>query len=209
MFPVFMPRSGPVGLEGVCWLLGGAGGLDSWKEAWRLSLRDILILTDQQTELRWREELFFSVGRRRAVDTLQGHTDLNLLAFFRAAALSGQQEALLQALDSGEEQKMRNGSHLLTFEGTNILSLFSVAANSSDDLGVAARCLACIADVLGCLAGEGKGGLRSGPAANPSWAPAFKLLEDGNLSAGVQELANQRKHWFSRSGFFFFLSVKN
>ncbi|KAK9952014.1 hypothetical protein ABG768_017880 [Culter alburnus] len=173
LFPVFMPRSGPVGLEGVCWLLGGAGGLDSWKEAWRLSLRDILILTDQQTELRWREELFFSVGRRRAVDTLQGHTDLSLLPFFRAAALSGQQEALLQALDS-------------------------VAANSSGDLGVAARCLACIADVLGCLAGEGKGGLRSGPAANPSWAPAFKLLEDGNLNAGVQELANQRKHWISR-----------
>ncbi|ROL52789.1 L-fucose kinase [Anabarilius grahami] len=150
LFPVFMPRSGPVGLEGVCWLLGGTGGLDSWKEAWRLSLRDILILTDQQTELRWREELFFS-----------------------SSSAVRQQEALLQALDS-------------------------VAANSSGDLGVAARCLACIADVLGCLAGEGKGGLRSGPAANPSWAPAFKLLEDGNLNAGVQELANQRKHWFSR-----------
>lgn len=74
-----------------------------------------------------------------------------------------------------------------------------MAAGSSGDLGVAARCLACIADVLGCLAGEGKGGLRSGPAANPSWAPAFKLLEEGNLSAGVQELANQRKHWLSRS----------
>uniref|UniRef100_A0A9J7XMT7 L-fucose kinase n=1 Tax=Cyprinus carpio carpio TaxID=630221 RepID=A0A9J7XMT7_CYPCA len=173
LFPVFMPRSGPVGLEGVCWLLGGAGGLDSWREAWRLSLRDILVLTDQQTELRWREELFFSVGRRRAVDALQGHTDLSLLPFFRAAALAGQQEELLQVLDS-------------------------VAAGSSGDLGVAARSLACIADVLGCLAGEGKGGLRSGPAANPSWAPAFKLLEDGNLPAGVQELANQRKHWLCR-----------
>ncbi|XP_016322267.1 L-fucose kinase isoform X2 [Sinocyclocheilus anshuiensis] len=173
LFPVFMPHSGPVGLEGVCWLLGGAGGLDSWREAWRLSLRDILILTDQQRELRWREKLFFSVGRRRAVDTLQGHMNLSLQPFFRAAALVGQQEELLQVLDS-------------------------VAAGSSGDLGVAARCLACIADVLGCLAGEGKGGLRSGPAANPSWAPAFKLLEEGNLPAGVQELANQRKHWLSR-----------
>ncbi|XP_026094431.1 L-fucose kinase-like [Carassius auratus] len=173
LFPVFMPRSGPVGIEGVCWLLGGAGGLDSWREAWRLSLRDILILTDQQMELRWREDLFFNVGRRRAVDALHGHTDLSLLPFFRAVALAGQQEELLQVLDS-------------------------VAAGSSGDLGVAARCLACIADVLGCLAGEGKGGLRSGPAANPSWAPAFKLLEDGNLPAGVQELANQRKHWLSR-----------
>ncbi|XP_051548689.1 L-fucose kinase [Myxocyprinus asiaticus] len=173
LFPVFIPHSGPVGLDGVCWLLGDAGRLASWREAWRLSLRDILILTDQQMELQWREELFFSVGRRRSVDTLQGHTDLSLLPFFRAAALAGQQEALLQMLDS-------------------------VAAGSSDDLGVAARCLACIADVLGCLAGEGKGGLRSGPAANPSWAPAFKLLEDENLPAGVQELASQRNRWLSR-----------
>ncbi|XP_043083720.1 L-fucose kinase isoform X2 [Puntigrus tetrazona] len=173
LFPVFLPRSGPAGLEGVCWLLGGAGGLESWREAWRLSLRDILILTDQQMELRWREELFFRVGRRRAVDALRGHTNLSLLPFFRAAALAGQQEELLQVLDS-------------------------VAAGSSADLGVAARCLACIADVLGCLAGEGKGGLRSGPAANPLWAPAFQLLEEGNLPAGVQELANQRKHWLGR-----------
>ncbi|XP_050955156.1 L-fucose kinase isoform X2 [Labeo rohita] len=173
LFPVFMPHSGHVGLEGVCWLLGGTGRLDNWREAWRLSLRDILILTDQQAELRWREELFFSVGRRIAVDTLQGHMGLSLLSFFRAAALAGQQEALLQALDS-------------------------VAAGSGGDLGVAARCLACIADVLGCVAGEGKGGLRSGPAANPSWASAFKLLEEGNLSVGVKELASQRKHWLSR-----------
>lgn len=199
MFPVFMPHSGHVGLEGVCWLLGGTGRLDNWREAWRLSLRDILILTDQQAELRWREELFFSVGRRIAVDTLQGHMGLSLLSFFRAAALAGQQEALLQALDSGKEQKMRNALHVLSFEDTDDFAVFSVAAGSGGDLGVAARCLACIADVLGCVAGEGKGGLRSGPAANPSWASAFKLLEEGNLSVGVKELASQRKHWLSRS----------
>ncbi|XP_056595868.1 LOW QUALITY PROTEIN: L-fucose kinase [Triplophysa dalaica] len=173
LFPVFMPHSGPVGLEGLSWLLGGPGQLKNWREAWRLSLRDILILTDQQMELRWREELFFCMGRKRVVDTLQGHTDLSLLSFFRAAVLAGQHEELLRTLDS-------------------------VAAGSSGDLGIAARCLACIADVLGCLAGEGKGGLRSGPAANPLWATAFKLLEDANLPAGVQELAEQRNRWISR-----------
>lgn len=176
LFPVFMPHSGPIGLEGLGWLLGGPEQLKTWREAWRLSLKDILILTDQQVELNWREELFFSVGRRRAVDTLQGHTDLSLLPFFRAAALAGQHEELLHTLDS-------------------------VAAGSSGDLGIAARCLACIADVLGCLAGEGKGGLRSGPAANPLWSTAFKLLEDANLPAGVQELAEQRKRWLSRPDF--------
>lgn len=90
--------------------------------------------------------------------------------------------------------------HKLVCEGIeSFLCFFSVAAGSSGDLGIAARCLACIADVLGCLAGEGKGGLRSGPAANPLWAAAFKLLEDANLPAGVQELAEQRNRWISRS----------
>ena len=42
--------------------------------------------------------------------------------------------------------------------------------------GVAARTLANIADILGCMAGP-KGGLRSGPAANSAWAKAFCLLE--------------------------------
>lgn len=42
--------------------------------------------------------------------------------------------------------------------------------------GIAARTLANIADVLGCMAGK-KGGLRSGPAANHAWADAFALLE--------------------------------
>lgn len=103
LFPVFTPHSGPVGLEGLGWLLGGPGQLKNWREAWRLSLRDILILTDQQMELRWREELFFNVGRKRVVDTLRGHTDLSLLPFFRAAALASQHEELLRTLDSGEE----------------------------------------------------------------------------------------------------------
>ncbi|XP_072528529.1 L-fucose kinase isoform X3 [Salminus brasiliensis] len=173
LFPVFMPNGGPVGLEGVSFLLGGSGSVESWRAAWRLSLSEVLSLTDQQGELQWREKLFFSAGRRRAVDTLKGHTDHNLLPSIRAAVLEGQQGELLQTLDS-------------------------VASGSSSDLGIAARSLACIADVLGCLAGEGQGGLRSGPAANPSWASAFRLLEQGKLADGVQELANQRVLWLNR-----------
>ena len=42
--------------------------------------------------------------------------------------------------------------------------------------GIAARALANIADVLGCLAGT-KGGLRSGPSANTDWKHAYELLE--------------------------------
>ena len=82
----------------------------------------------------------------------------------------------------------------------HFLSSSSVAASSTGNLGVASRCLANIADVLGCLAGEGRGGLRSGPAANPAWGSAFSLLEQGDLPAGVQALATERCNWLSRSG---------
>ena len=51
---------------------------------------------------------------------------------------------------------------------------FSVACSTSSP-GVAARTLACIADVLGAMAGE-RAGLRSGPARNESWMDAFQCL---------------------------------
>jgi len=43
-------------------------------------------------------------------------------------------------------------------------------------MGVAARTLACTAEVLGAMAGE-NAGLRSGPAQNEAWKEAFQLLE--------------------------------
>lgn len=64
-------------------------------------------------------------------------------------------------------------------------------------MGVAARCLSCIADVLVCMA-AGKGGLRSGPASNEAWRAAYILLEDGHLRGGVYALASQRRSWLSR-----------
>lgn len=62
---------------------------------------------------------------------------------------------------------------------------------------MAARCLSCVADVLVCMAG-GRGGLRSGPAANKAWSSAYFLLEQGDLRGGVQALAVQRERWLSR-----------
>ncbi|CAK6954595.1 L-fucose kinase [Scomber scombrus] len=177
LFPVLHPRGGAVGLEGgVGWLLGGAGCLRRWREAWRLSLKEVLALTHQEGELQWREELLFLAGRRRVTDALTSRTDVCLLPCFRAAALGGQQGALLETLDS-------------------------IAAGSGTgpgaELGVAARCLSCIADVLVCMA-KGRGGLRSGPAANEAWSSAYFLLEEGNLRGGVNALATQRAHWLSR-----------
>ena len=62
---------------------------------------------------------------------------------------------------------------------------------------MAARALACVADVLGCMA-EGQGGLRSGPAANPEWVRPFSYLECGDLARGVEALAEERDKWLSR-----------
>ncbi|KAM4572851.1 L-fucose kinase [Odontesthes bonariensis] len=180
LFPVLHPRGGAVGLEGgVGWLLGGPGCLQKWREAWRLSLREVLSLTHQDVELQWREELQFLAGRRRVTDALRSRTDVCLLPCFRAAVLGGQQGALLETLDSIAAGSIEQG------------------AEPGAELGVAARCLSCIADVLVCMAGR-KGGLRSGPAANEAWSSAYRLLEEGNLRGGVHALATQRELWLSR-----------
>ncbi|TWW75472.1 L-fucose kinase [Takifugu flavidus] len=179
LFPVFSPKGGAVGLEGgVGWLLGGSGSLQMWKEAWKLSLKEVMALTHQEAELQWREELLYLAGRRRVCDALCNGTNVCLLPCFRAAVLGGQHKALLETLDNiaagcGEQE-----------------------VESMEELGLAARCLTCIADVLVGMAG-GKGGLRSGPAANKAWSSAYLLLEK-DLSGGVQALAAQRENWLSR-----------
>ncbi|XP_028287214.1 L-fucose kinase [Parambassis ranga] len=176
LFPVLHPRGGAVGLEeGVGWLLGQPGCLQRWREAWRLSLMEVLSLTHQEVELQWREELLFLAGQGRVTDSLRSCTDLCLLPCFRAAVLGGQQGVLLETLDGVLAGSWEQGV----------------------ELGVAARCLSCIADVLVCMA-EGRGGLRSGPANNEAWSSAYVLLEEGNLLGGIQALAVQRQHWLSR-----------
>lgn len=62
---------------------------------------------------------------------------------------------------------------------------------------MSARCLSCIADVLVCMA-RGRGGLRSGPAANEAWSSAYVLLEEGNLTGGVRALTEERVKWLGR-----------
>lgn len=89
---------------GVGWLLGGPGpgSLQMWREAWKLSLKEVMALTHQEAELQWREELLFLAGRRRVADALRNGTDVCLLPCFRAAVLGGQHRALLETLDKSE-----------------------------------------------------------------------------------------------------------
>lgn len=104
LFPVLDPKGGAVGLEqSAGWLLAGGGdSLHRWRHAWRLSLKEVMSLTHQEAELRWRDELLFRVGRERVVDSLRGRQDACLLPCFRATVLGGQQRALLETLDSSK-----------------------------------------------------------------------------------------------------------
>lgn len=71
---------------------------------------------------------------------------------------------------------------------------FSVASSTSSP-GVAARTLACVADVLGAMAGE-RAGLRSGPARNESWMEALEFLE-----VWKQWFYTKQKQWLGSNSF--------
>ncbi|XP_068267235.1 L-fucose kinase isoform X3 [Nyctibius grandis] len=173
LFPV-LHACEALGLEDVLWLLAPAAvageRLARWRAAWRMSWQELLPCLDKAAELGARRALFFLQGQRKVRRVLLGHQDSSLLPLARSAVHEGYHEAVLGTLDE--------------------------VASMAGDAGIAARALACIAEVLGCMA-RGEGGLRSGPAANREWASAFGRLESGDIAGGVRELATERQKWMS------------
>ncbi|XP_038610452.1 L-fucose kinase [Tachyglossus aculeatus] len=163
----------PVGPQDVLWLLGPgeASRLRVWRATWRMSWEQLLPHLDRAATLGSRRALFFRRAQAKVRKVLEERRDCSLLPLIRAAAHEEHHDLLLTTLDQ--------------------------VAAQTEDAGVAARALACVADVLGCLA-QGKGGLRSGPAANQDWGLAFHRLESGDVAGGVQELARERDKWLSR-----------
>ncbi|XP_077787903.1 L-fucose kinase isoform X2 [Podarcis muralis] len=176
LFPV-LHASEPLGVGDVLWLLGsplsppGAEQLQRWRTSWCMSWEELKGSLDQEAELAARRATFFLQAQSKTKRVLMEHSNCSLLPLIRSAALEGYHKALLETLDE--------------------------VASMAKDPGVAARSLACIADLLGCLA-KGEGGLRSGPAANAAWAQAFQQLEKGDIPEGVKELAKERKKWLDR-----------
>ncbi|XP_072492684.1 L-fucose kinase isoform X2 [Notamacropus eugenii] len=172
LFPVFFASRSPIPQD-VLWLLGSRGGdsLRVWRAAWRMSWKQLQLHLDQTAALASRRTLFFQQAQGKVRRVLEGRQDQSLLPLIRAATYEGCHGLLLTTLDQ--------------------------VASQPEDPGVAARALACIADVLGCMAG-GHGGLRSGPAANQEWALAFQYLERGDVARGVEELARERTKWLGR-----------
>uniref|UniRef100_A0A8C2V248 L-fucose kinase n=1 Tax=Chinchilla lanigera TaxID=34839 RepID=A0A8C2V248_CHILA len=174
LFPVLHPSRTP-GPRDMLWMLDpqedGGKALQAWRASWRLSWEQLQPHLDRAATLASRRNLFFRQALQKARCVLETRQDLSLRPLIRAAVHEGCPGPLLAMLDQ-------------------------VAAGARDP-GVAARALACVADVLGCMA-EGQGGLRSGPAANPEWVRPFSYLECGDLARGVESLAQERDKWLSR-----------
>eukprot|EP00074_Homo_sapiens_P060731 XP_006721225.1 L-fucose kinase isoform X2 [Homo sapiens] len=174
LFPVLHP-SRELGPQDLLWMLDhqedGGEALRAWRASWRLSWEQLQPCLDRAATLASRRDLFFRQALHKARHVLEARQDLSLRPLIWAAVREGCPGPLLATLDQ-------------------------VAAGAGDP-GVAARALACVADVLGCMA-EGRGGLRSGPAANPEWMRPFSYLECGDLAAGVEALAQERDKWLSR-----------
>ncbi|XP_030780340.1 L-fucose kinase isoform X3 [Rhinopithecus roxellana] len=174
LFPVLHP-SRDLGPQDLLWMLDrqedGGEALRAWRASWRLSWEQLQPCLDRAATLASRRDLFFRQALHKARHVLEARQDLSLRPLIWAAVREGCPRPLLATLDQ-------------------------VAAGAGDP-GVAARALACVADVLGCMA-EGRGGLRSGPAANPEWMRPFSYLECGDLAAGVEALAQERDKWLSR-----------
>ncbi|XP_054054964.1 L-fucose kinase isoform X2 [Rissa tridactyla] len=180
LFPV-LHACEALGLEDVLWLLAPVAvageRLARWRAAWRMSWEELLPCLDKAAELGARRALFFLQGQRKVRRVLLGRQDCSLLPLARSAVHEGYHEAVLGTLDEA--------------------SFYFLVASTAGNAGIAARALACIAEVLGCMA-RGEGGLRSGPAANREWALAFGRLESGDIAGGVRELAAERQKWMSR-----------
>nr|XP_058947524.1 L-fucose kinase-like [Pocillopora verrucosa] len=145
--------------------------LNRWRSSLRLSLKDILNAVDMSAEFSWRKKLWFEIGKTEVEETLKNCESNCLVPFFKSCGKEGFAMQILEVLDE--------------------------VASSATSPGVAARTLACIADVLGAMAGE-RAGLRSGPARNESWMYAFELLDKGEISLGIKALARERSKWLDR-----------
>lgn len=176
LFPVFHATES-VGLKEILWLQGQVSDtpskdiLNRWRASWRLSLMEILSFVDMKAELLWRKTLFYKVAEMEVEHALTKSLNLGFTNLYLSAAVDGFSQQIMEMLDT--------------------------VASETTDPGIAARTLANIADVMGCMAGT-IGGLRSGPAANQSWRKAFSYLENKNFVQGVAALAKERSHWLDR-----------
>ena len=144
--------------------------LCEWKQSTRVSLEDILSLSDAPQEFYWRARASFLVDLKEMESILLERRDRPLLPIIQRCQPEYKSD-LLSSLD---------------------------AIASAGPLDVCARTLCTIADVLASLPGTHMF-TRSGPARNPQWARAIGLISEAKTHAeqarGVAELATMREQW--------------
>eukprot|EP00040_Diaphanoeca_grandis_P034079 m.209883 g.209883 ORF g.209883 m.209883 type:complete len:1113 (-) comp33054_c0_seq1:185-3523(-) len=188
MFPAATAGAN-VGVSDVLWLQDSvptASQLRSWRESWRLSYLTILNRSDRTADDAWRNELSFEIQ----------NSILALTLTMPEMGEKGKELAAKSGLTDEDWCLLPYFSACAIDSNYRVLEVLDNVAKSTHSFGVAARTLACIADLLGHFS-FGKGGLRSGPGRNNLFAHAFSLLEEGKISEGVTAMAKQRKHWLN------------
>uniref|UniRef100_H2YTS9 Uncharacterized protein n=1 Tax=Ciona savignyi TaxID=51511 RepID=H2YTS9_CIOSA len=151
---------------------------EKWLSSERYSFCEVLENVDHMKEFKYRMSLYFDVACKKTKEILLRNYNVSLLPFFKMFVANGQHMRMLKLLDniaieavSGEVGMMRRPD-------------------------ISARAFACIADVMGYMAGA-KSGLRSGPASNKHWKLPLSYLEQGKVEKGVNALASIRESWLS------------
>lgn len=167
----------PIGcsVEDVLWLVQG-NSVDNhcvkrWKSSKKLSLAEMIQAVDHSQEFNFQRQIYAEIVSRKIKTILLNNEDQGLLKYFHAACAENWHNTLISTLDS-----------VLEYENNTV---------------VLTRALSCMADLLGTMAGK-IGGLRSGPGGNKSWASAFDHLQNGNVSAGMKALKEERMKWIDR-----------
>jgi fucokinase len=142
----------------------------------RLSLQQAARRLDLPACLAWRRRLHQRAVCGALASNLNfRHFPCQHLVLHRLAVREGWAATLLSALDSA---------------GLALAGQAEGPGRTSRLAGL----LAATADLLGEMA-EGRGGLRSGPAHNPAFGPALRLVAAGRLEDGLAELQRARAAW--------------
>lgn len=140
--------------------------LRQWRKSTRYSLEQTLRESDPLLECLWKQELSCRIDKLKLEEIIT--TD--------------RQESIVSILD---KMAIQHRADVLELLDHIAIDQSATALN---------RVLAAIADALAAMAGI-QGGLRSGPAKNEEWQPAYRLLENGQFADSIAALASVRKKW--------------
>ncbi|KAK3858192.1 hypothetical protein Pcinc_035600 [Petrolisthes cinctipes] len=143
--------------------------LAEWRTSQRTSIQNLMNKCELMNLVKLQEAIYLETVKKYIMETADDMEGKSLLPLFNYIVTRPGGEAV--------EQILTLLHHLLD----------SPRPSTS-------RLLANVADLLGCLA-SGRGGLRSGPAANPQWRNALMLLKNGKQEAAVELMLEVCKKW--------------